>query len=303
MQALPEHDQRVHLAARLNQYLNGVRRGRLRLPSSLRAAGRLTELSKTQIRKVAYWCKPVTHPGYRVTRGVAEYLHQVLPGRCWTATGPRPVYSHSRVGNRLPKRCKPRDARPTWPSSPDLAEIVEMSRRGISVPIQDKFPIVVKHHIARGDVKKDILLASRIVATNIVGLRSEVEVPQKFSGHFREYCGFSILVNRYGIPAGLTRFLLGQWIKCPTSLWLVEPCPFRIFLKRHVRSDFIRQTALPRDNLVVAPGGDGMASPIETCEPGDAWSIYSPRLHLLQEVSILMEISMQGCFPRRANRH
>lgn len=178
-----------------------------------------------------------------------------------------------------------------------------MSRRGVKLPIHDTVPIVVKDHLTRKEVKDDIRLASRIAATNIVGLRDTVKLPEAFLGSFRYYCGFSILVNRYAIPAGLVRFLIAQWIVSPTSLWLVEVCPLRIFLKRHKSTDFVRQRSSPVPIIDRKVVEEEVGSLKAKDEPKDLWSIYRPRLHLFSEVSILMEISAQRCFPRRANRH
>lgn len=303
VQALPEADQRALLAHRLGSYLNGNRRGKLRLPRSLVAVQSLTEMSRTQLRKIVYWCKPAMTTSHRVSHSTADFLHRVAPMRVWTRTSETLLHSHSTVGIRLPKRCKPRASRPIWPSSPDLFEIVEMSRRGVSLPIHDNVPIVVDHHITRSEVKGDIRLASRIVATNIVGLRNCVKIPEKFLGSFRAYCGFSILVNRYALPAGLVRFLIAQWLVSPTSLWLVEPCPFKIFLKRHRVTDFVRRRSSPVAAKSSNSAEEGVGSPISKNEPGNPWSIYEPRLHIYQETLLLDEISRQMCFPRSANRH
>lgn len=299
---MPAQSDRELLSHCLGQYLNGSRRGKLRLPHRLQAVSHLTNLSRAQIRKVAYWSKPVMSSSHRVSRSVAEFLHRVAPMRIWTHYTETVKFGLSTVGTRLPRRQAPRCARNVWPSTPDLFEITEMSRRGIPLPIRDTIPIVVENHLTRSEVKGDCRLASRIVATNIVGLRDIVGLPEKFLGSFRSYCGFSILVNRYAIPIGLVRFLIARWISSPASLWLVENCPFRIFLKRHRSTDFIRQRSSPitvENCNVREEGGD---SPKTKNEPHDMWSIYVPRMHLFQETSILMEVSRQRCFPTQANR-
>jgi hypothetical protein len=129
--------------------------------------------------------------------------------------------------------------RAMWPSTPDLFEMMELSRRGYEISGLDRRKITVKHCLSPGLVKDDIRLATRIVKSNIVGVRTEIEVPNKYIRHFRRYQGFLILTTRYAIPSGVVRFLLAQWIKLPTSLWLVENCPFKIFLKRHAYRDFV----------------------------------------------------------------
>jgi hypothetical protein len=83
----------------------------------------------------------------------------------------------------------------------------------------------------------DIRLATRVVKANIVGIRSSIEVPEEYLQNFGYRRGFLILTNRYCISAGLTRFLLGQWKKCPFNLWLKENCRLKYYLMRHTPSE------------------------------------------------------------------
>jgi len=304
LQEVPGESERRHLSHRLNVYLNGNRRGRLRLPQTVfsNTVQTLTDLTKSQIRKVAFWIKPEMSLSHAVNRRTAEFIHRVAPGMTWTSTGQRPVYSQSTVGSRLSRRLKPRSSCTAWPSAPDIFEILEMSRRGIRMPVLDNAPLRVDKPLKRRDVSDNIRLASIIVARQIVGLRETVELPRKFLGHFRTYNGFSILVNRYKIPSGLTRFLLAQWIRSPASLWLVQACPFRIFLNRHKFSDFIRERSTPVTSLRGESVVEGVGSAKDVSEPEDLWSIYVPRLHLFQEISVLQEIAYQRCFPSSSNR-
>jgi hypothetical protein len=84
----------------------------------------------------------------------------------------------------------------------------------------------------------DIRLASRVVANNIVGIRSSIELPEDFLPWFRYRHGFSILSTRFNIPSGLVRFLLAQWKVRPTNLWLVDHCSLKNFLRKHTAVDF-----------------------------------------------------------------
>jgi hypothetical protein len=86
--------------------------------------------------------------------------------------------------------------------------------------------------VSRRELNEDIGLATRIVKFQIVGIRSSVEVPRKFLKYFRYRENFLILVVRHNLPAGLVRFLLGQWCVAPYSLWLRRAVLLRIFLKK-----------------------------------------------------------------------
>lgn len=86
--------------------------------------------------------------------------------------------------------------------------------------------------VSRGELRENPALAARIVANNIVGLRSSVEVPRKFLGYFRYAQNFLILVVRHSLPIDLVRFLLGQWTKSPYSLWLRRAVFLRSYLRK-----------------------------------------------------------------------
>jgi hypothetical protein len=86
--------------------------------------------------------------------------------------------------------------------------------------------------VSRRELRENLGLATRIVSSQIVGIRSSVEVPRKFLKYFRYRQNFLILVGRHALPAGLVRFLLGQWCKAPYSLWLRRAVLLRTFLKK-----------------------------------------------------------------------
>lgn len=299
---LLDDKQKALLASRLGKYLDRNRRGRLNLPKWFpKPFQALRDLSRAQIAKWAYWTNSSMSTYGLVSTSTAGFLHRAAPGGIWTRTSVSLVQKdQSEVVKRLPRRLAPRVASAVWPSTPDIFEMLEMSRRGISIPSRDKVPITVKDCLSRRAVSDDIRIATLLVRQQIVGLRSSVEVPRKFLGHFRRLHGFLILTTRFSIPAGLVRFLLAQWVCCPTSLWLVQPISFKSYLKRYRASDFIREAscAVPEPLVPVSLGGEGNPKPVE--EPVDNWSIYWPRLHLFQETSIAMEITRQGCWPSRS---
>jgi hypothetical protein len=75
-------------------------------------------------------------------------------------------------------------------------------------------------------------LACRIIGHRVYGLRSDIEVPQKYFGYFRYCNGFSILTAPRAMPIGLARFLAGKWVTDPHSLWLERPETLKQSLRR-----------------------------------------------------------------------
>jgi hypothetical protein len=75
-------------------------------------------------------------------------------------------------------------------------------------------------------------LASRVIGQYVIGLRSDIEVPEVFLGHFRYCNGFSILTTPYKVPIGLARFLASIWITDPHSLWLSESGTLKKILRK-----------------------------------------------------------------------
>lgn len=246
---MPERKDRIILQNRLNEYLNGRRRGKLRLPKHFpQEVRRLCDMSKTQIRISQYWVKPNSEVRHRLDRSVANWLHQVAPGYLWTRTGDSPVLEASRVAvPRLSKTRAPRSTRALWPSTPTFTEMLVSSRIGSKTPVRDNFKsLAVDNCLTLRETRESHVLITRIVRRQIVGVRAEVEVPGKFLKYFRYRHGFLILSVRHCLPIGLVRFLTAQWIKCPTSLWLVEPVRFKHYLRRHTFWDFIPKHVLQR---------------------------------------------------------
>jgi len=243
LQALPGYRDRLILYDRLNKYLNGRRRGSLRLPAHFPPEVlRLTEMGKSQIRRSQYWVKPDTQFHQRLPKALVKWLNQVAPGQLWSSTGNVPVQTANSVAvPRLNKRDVPRISRPLWPSVPSFTEMMHMSRSGKKLTVQDNFrSLTVFNCLTPRDVHERHDLATRIVRRQIIGIRYEMEVPRKFLKYFRYRDGFLILTVRHCLPIGLVRFLLSKWITCYTSLWLVQPIRFKYYLRRFRFSDFIR---------------------------------------------------------------
>lgn len=160
-------------------------------------------------------------------------------------------------------------SRDRWPSAPTLHEVVAMSRRGVSLHNLD-FKLLrhtVKDCITERQVSDDIRLATRIIAKNLIGLRSSIDVPPQFLRWFRYRSGILFLTVRYNLPAGLIRFLIAQWITCPFSLWLKEHCRFRDYLKRHTPREFVQEVASPKSSIAsaaLAPSGEGSPEPSDS---------------------------------------
>lgn len=112
-----------------------------------------------------------------------------------------------------------RERRPLWPSSPTLTEWLEMTRHGAS-PCDEGRPAGTTVRVSRRVQMQSISLTKRIVSNHIIGVRSDVEVPQKFLGYFRYREGFLFLTAPYSLPSGLARFLVSTWVRDPHSLWL-----------------------------------------------------------------------------------
>lgn len=289
--------QRALLSLKIGQYLSRKRRGRLNLPDGFPpSVAKLADMTRGQVSEWAYYYNGSMSARGLVTPVTSGYLHRVAPGKIWTRTTASVCEGQSEVVKRLPRKHEPRISGTVWPSTPDIFEILEMSRRGIVSPAQDKAPITVKDCINRRAVSDDIRLATALVRQQIVGVRRSIEVPRKFLGHFRTCHDFLILTGRYSIPAGLVRFLIAQWVVTPTSLWLVSNCSFKCYLKRTRSADLISHAAFA--SRVKNPVGEGSAgSTKRDDDPVDNWSIYTPRLHLFQEALVKQCITEKGWWP------
>jgi len=243
LKVLPKQRDRKILHSRLNEYLNGSRRGRLRLPSHFpREVQALAGMSKAHIRRSQYWVKPSTEFHQRLSKSLVKWVNQVAPGTYWTSTSSKEALQASAVVvPRLRLTESPGASRSQWPSCVSFTEMIHMSRTGKQLTIQDNFrSLSVMGCLKNRDVHENHALATRIVRQQVVGVRAEVEVPRKFLKYFRYRYGFLILSVRFCLPIGLVRFLLSQWVCNFTSLWLVEPVRYKFYLRRKRASDFIR---------------------------------------------------------------
>jgi hypothetical protein len=293
---LREPSDRELLSRRLGEYLSRKRRGRLRLPDRFPQSVRaLVYLPRGCIGQLAFWVSPGMSASCTVDDRTARIMHRLAGGMIWTRTTAAVSSGHEAVVRRLPATLSPRSTRAVWPSAPDLFEIMELSRNGRIALLQDKLPLTVSNCLTRKAVSDDIRLASKIVARQIVGIRLNMGVPEKFLGYFRRRHGFLILSTRYNLPSGLVRFLLARWIVTPTSLWLVEPCSFRNFLRRKRATDFIRDTLCVKP-ILNRDDAERVGSP-NTNSFLSYKSLYVPHLTQYQEILILNEIQAQGLFP------
>lgn len=302
LQEIPDRSDRELLSRRIGDYLSSKRRGRLNLPRRLGSSAlRLSQLSKYQLRYVAYWVNPSMSLLCGVDRATEQTMHRIAPGMVWTVTGDTPVYASQEVVSRLPGKLVPRSARAAWPSAPDLFEIMEQSRQGRCALRLDKIPLTVNNHLTKRDVSDNIRVASRIVRRQIVGVRINVKVPEKFLGYFRRRHGFLILSTRHNLPSGLVRYLISRWIQWPTSLWLVMPCSFRRFLNRSLRSEFLRSQ--DTDPEVKPQEGSGRVSSPNPQPVREPFTDCEPRLHIFQE-ELLKSYIFETLLPRmRAMRN
>jgi hypothetical protein len=121
-----------------------------------------------------------------------------------------------------------RDGRPAWPSSPTFFEKMDQLRRGFTYP-EMPAPSVTRR-VSLADFNDSIDLANRIISFNVIGIRSNVEIPSKYLGHFR-YRWNMLILTTYKCPPGLARFLASRWLCDPTSLWLERAVPLKKFLR------------------------------------------------------------------------
>jgi hypothetical protein len=239
---LPAEPDRRLLRQRLSVRLNGARRGRLRLPLHFPPEVRsLAELTKSQLRDAISPLPVGGRINYRVSDSVVNYVHQVLPGGV-LRTVRENVLVHAwqkKVVKPLPYSSWPRlEMRPAWPSSPTVLELLEMNRRGVTAePIQQStYPAFNRIH--HSEFNSNAELRARIIATNVVGIRSDIKVPAKWLGYFRYRLNFLILTGYRKMPVGLVRFLTGQWVRNPHNLWLQDKTSFKFYLKKTDRTRF-----------------------------------------------------------------
>lgn len=233
---------RALLRHRILKKVSGVRRGRLYLPQHFPAEVRaLSNLTTGQLRETVYRFRASDSHSYRLDEPVRSFAQQVFPaGQIRTMGGSFSVHcSQARKAKSLRASDWPRlGTRSAWPSSPTVIELLAMSRKGESpIALQTKGN-AANRRIHLSEFNSDAELRARVVATNIVGLRSDIKLPNRWLDYFRYRWNFLILAVPYDLPTGLVRYLTGQWIRNPHNLWLRDKCTFKTFLKINDRSRF-----------------------------------------------------------------
>jgi len=236
LRSLTSRSDRALLVRRLTLKLTGARRGRLRLPDHFpEVVRRLSDMTNSQLRDTVHWVKPNDGVNYLLNKQVVNYIHQVMPGGYIRTvnTNPRVHVRQQAAVRPLPASDWPRlETRAAWPSSPTVVELLAMSRRGLTPLPLIKSATPAFHRISTAYFNSNVELRAKVISHQIVGIRSDIEVPRRFLGYFGYRWGFLILTSRYSLPAGLVRFLTGQWIRNPHNLWLREKYSFKRFLKK-----------------------------------------------------------------------
>lgn len=232
--------ERRFLIGRVRSYAYGHRRGSFKLPSSSEVAKELvaevSKMTKRQIRERLYLVRPSLAADSVALRSTFDFANRVLSRVVWRVQGSTSLDCARRVDtHRLDKRDWPRNPRSLWPSSPSVSELLVMTRSGKSVSCHNmwKPPKVAGNSLRVHDLKSNLKCATRVVADNVVGLRSTVSVPKQFLPWFRYRDGILFLTVRYSLPAGLVRLILGEWIKSPYNLWLQVNCRLKYYLRLH----------------------------------------------------------------------
>lgn len=238
---LTDESDQQKLIRRSNFYLTRQRRGKLNLPSYFPPEVKaLSNLTKSQLRNRLWSVNSNSDIGCGPNRSTTNFIKKVLPfGELRTTRGSATadMANRERVKS-LPKSDWPRvSGRAAWPSSPTFTEMLEMSRAGITASGLSKIVTPCNTRLSLAQYNENAVLACRIVSNQVIGIRSDMKVPEKFLPYFRYRWNFLILtVNR--IPPGLARFLTGQWIRNPHNLWLRDKCSFRNFLKNTSHTSF-----------------------------------------------------------------
>jgi hypothetical protein len=226
---------RVLLCTRIFRKISGTRRGRLYLPSYLPAEVRvLSKLSTAQLRRCIYPPLEDDTNLRCLSHETVDYVHRVFPGGRLRTVDPD-ISVHVRQRKAVKPACEsdwPRlGTRAAWPSSPTFAEMLAMGLRG-ETPLPMQKPLPAINRLRLSEFNSSVALRARLISKQVLGIRSDIEVPKKFLVHFRYRWNFLILAAPYNLPAGLVRFLTGQWIANPHNLWLREKCSFKNFLKK-----------------------------------------------------------------------
>jgi len=237
IQALPRLPDRQLLSDRLAAKLTGQRRGALKLPvyfpQEVRA---LTKLTKRELVASVFAFQANNRAPLSLNQRLRNFVHRVFPdGQIWTGSSDSTeVERQLAVVKRLPASDWPRlGTRSAWPSTPSVDELMEMSRRGLTPrPMQKHTEQKVKYHLTRAQVRSEPDLCKAIVRQQVVGVRIGQHIPSKYLKYFRRRWNFLILTSPWCLPIGLARSLTALWITNPSSLWLLDKCSFKCYLKK-----------------------------------------------------------------------
>lgn len=120
------------------------------------------------------------------------------------------------------------NGKPLWPSCPSLPEWLTMVRTGYKPdPVRELAPSAS----SLTEFRSNPVLAKEIVRRNVIGVRSDIEVPTRYLGNFRYKWGFLILTCPTCPPIGLARFLARLWQTNPQSLWLRINATLKSYLR------------------------------------------------------------------------
>lgn len=233
---------RALFSKRVSQWLTRKRRGKLKFPlhfpEEIRA---VTGISRSELVKRIFNpinCSITDEVPPFLKRKVLEVLpHNVcIENQC--------IVSHERnvlFANKLALQDWPRLGQGrAWPCTPTFGELLQMIQKGKKISSFEKFR-PVPGYLTIGSVKQNITIARRIVVSQIIGIRSSVDVPREFLKFFRYRWNFLILTKRWNLPSGLVRFLLSTWKTKPYSLWLQNKMFLKDFLKSVTVSSSMRR--------------------------------------------------------------
>jgi len=166
-------------------------------------------------------------------------------GQIRTGYGSYSVHQDQSSGcETLPRSCWPRiSGKPAWPSSPNLNEYLDMLRKGVK---NDSPNVRVGGSIASTTLRvfnSNIELAKRVIARNVLAIRSDKAVPVKYRKYFCYRWNFLVLSIHGVMPSGLARFLASVWLTDPFSLWLERKVTLKSYLRELPLSVYNRGVA------------------------------------------------------------
>jgi len=163
--------ERKFLIGRLQSFVNGRRRGSLKLPARFKTlAIALSNLTKGQIRQMVWAVRPTGTFERPLPKWAFDSVKAVLPQTLWSTID----FSFDSVArrvdcHRLAKREWPRSARSLWPSSPSFTEMLGMSRCGESPSGLGKPNFGPKVHARKRDL--DCPRFATRMLNNIIAIR------------------------------------------------------------------------------------------------------------------------------------